>query len=271
MLENNDANPPAPDGGDGGTTPPANNGSDGNNGVQGTNPPLATPPTDGQTPPKKDSPTPEDQAVIDQFGGDITKIAQSKRNSDAEFGKFRNQSVQSFTSMVKNNPESIHDVPENLRDAVTKEVWGKAGIENYDQLKQNNTEPEGDPMQQAQQASWINDQQNAFCEEMKIPEEEKGDIISSLTTAASNLIASSSTLLGEDKSLKNALKVAYLATPKGQQMQYERGKAAGLESAFVKSAANLNVHPSKTSDVDMKKARQEAMLQKMGGVRKPIT
>ena len=66
--------------------------------------------------------TPEDQAIIDQFGGDIMKLAQSKRNSDSEFGKFRTQSIQSFVDIVKANPESIHTVPENLRNAVTKEV-----------------------------------------------------------------------------------------------------------------------------------------------------
>jgi len=269
MPENNDANLSAPDGGDGGM-PPAGSGDDsGNNGVQGSNPPAATPPK-GQTPDKKDSIAPEDQAIIDQFGGDITKIAQSKRNSDSEFGKFRTQSVQSFTTIVQANPEAIHSIPESLRDIVAKEVWGKAGIESYDQLKQKTSPENTDPLQESQKESWINDQQNDFFTEMGIAEEEKTDVIKEIATAATNLIASSSPLLGEDKTLKNALKVAFLATPKGQQMHFERGKAIGLESALGKTAANLNIPPSKMNAEDVKKSRREAMLQRMGGVRKPI-
>jgi hypothetical protein len=261
----------------GGGQPPEDtngtNGGDSNGEIPPGNTPPATPPT--TTP--AGEPTSIDPALknlIEQHGGDINKLAKKAQSTDAEYGQLRTSSVKSFVDIVKSNPDQISIVPESLRDAVTSQVYGSVGINSYQELQARVGGSQGpqDHFENSRKNAYIKDQFDGFASEMKLGQDandtaevaqqkatKRSELMTSLVPAATGLLASGSSLLGNNLDMKNALRVAYYATADGQSQLRKIGLAEGLAAGLNRSAADISLAGGQPTPSDKPQSRIEWM------------
>jgi len=249
-----------------------------NNGEAGGAPNAATPPeaTPGQTTPTGSQVDPAIAALMAQHKGDPALLAQAKQSTDQQYGKLKTETVTSFANIIRTNPDAIHSLPESMRDAVVKDVYGHLKIETYDALNQASQAGDpnkADPFEESRRTAFVQDAFTGFAKEAGLEpdenatEEEQAEyksIFSDLSEIAVGILSTDSSLLGEDRSLKNAFRIAYFATPKGQARLVELGRMDGLKQNFGKNAGNLNLAPGKNSAKDIAQASKDSMLRKMG-------